>query len=281
MVLIDFTELIEKHGYDPRECTLLRHDARGSAAWAAGPSQFDSFVSYQKRNPSPYRKRPVAFQFIAAEPMPDGSATALFAAAHRIIDRFDYPSEGRLPVLHHPEFGDEDDGVLVEAFDLERLPEWDALAGRIVIRWGTGTRSWSQLPERQHKEVIELRRDRHEPGFPGFSAFRSQVSAVLALPSSWRSALSSVSGVYLLVCTDSGEQYVGSAYGEAGFWGRWSGYAKDGHGGNLLLKARGAHDYTISILEVASPDMSPGDIIRREGAWKSKLGTRAHGLNLN
>ena len=99
------------------------------------------------------------------------------------------------------------------------------------------------------------------------------------LPESWQGALSSVSGVYLLVCPTTGEQYVGSAYGEGGFMGRWRSYATNGHGGNRLLVAREKSHYAVSILEVASPDMSTSDIINRETAWKNKLGSRSHGLN--
>lgn len=101
------------------------------------------------------------------------------------------------------------------------------------------------------------------------------------MPTAWRAALASVQGVYLLVCPETGEQYVGSAYGDGGFIARWAAYAENGHGGNLMLRARPRTNMAISILEVASPDMSAGDIIKREQAWKTKLGSRAHGLNLN
>ena len=101
------------------------------------------------------------------------------------------------------------------------------------------------------------------------------------LSGSWRSALASVGGVYLLVCPKTGEQYVGSAYGQDGFFGRWQIYAANGHGGNALLKSRSQSNFSICILEVASPDMAPADVIAREAAWKAKLGTRAHGLNAN
>lgn len=56
--------------------------------------------------------------------------------------------------------------------------------------------------------------------------------------------------------------------------GRWRAYMANGHGGNLLLRQRGHQDYTVSILEVASPDMSRDDILAREGFWKDKLGAR-------
>ncbi|SDL62959.1 hypothetical protein SAMN04488026_10993 [Aliiruegeria lutimaris] len=63
--------------------------------------------------------------------------------------------------------------------------------------------------------------------------------------------------------------------------GRWSSYAANGHGGNRLLMERPRVNYAVSILEVASPDMSASDIIHREAAWKTKLGSRSHGLNAN
>ena len=87
-------------------------------------------------------------------------------------------------------------------------------------------------------------------------------------------------GVYLLV-SEGGEQYVGSASGQDGLFGRWMVCAENGHGGNVLLRQRGHRDYAVSILEIASPDMSRDDIVAREAHWKDKLGVRAHGLNKN
>ena len=63
--------------------------------------------------------------------------------------------------------------------------------------------------------------------------------------------------------------------------GRWRAYAMNGHGGNQLLLNRERSNFSVSILEVASPDMSARDIIERESAWKNKLGSRSHGLNAN
>ncbi len=122
--------------------------------------------------------------------------------------------------------------------------------------------------------------DPREPPFPGFSAFVIRISSLILCPMAWQSALSSVRGTYLLVA-DTGEQYVGSASGQDGFMGRWTNYAANGHGGNVLLHKSGHRDYTVSILEVASPDMSQADIVARETFWKHKLGVRAHGLNGN
>ena len=105
---------------------------------------------------------------------------------------------------------------------------------------------------------------------------------------SWKSALSNIKGIYLIVDTVSGKQYVGSAYGDECIWQRWSNYAKDGHGGNVelkdLLKINGEdykYNFKYSILEVCNMNLGNEYIIARETHWKEVLLTRKFGLNKN
>ena len=49
---------------------------------------------------------------------------------------------------------------------------------------------------------------------------------------------------------------------------------------NQLLKERGSANYSV-YLEILSSAMSQSNIIERENIWKEKLGSRAHGLNVN
>ena len=105
---------------------------------------------------------------------------------------------------------------------------------------------------------------------------------------SWKSALSNVKGIYLIVDTLAGKQYVGSAYGDDCIWQRWANYAKDGHGGNVelkeLLKANGEeykYNFKYSILEVCNMNLGNEYIIEREVHWKEVLLTRQFGLNKN
>ena len=88
-------------------------------------------------------------------------------------------------------------------------------------------------------------------------------------------------GVYLLTCPKTKEQYVGSATGDAGFWGRWQEYVQTGHGGNVALKSRDPSDYQVSILEVAGTSASTDDVKTMEGRWQCKLQSREMGLNRN
>ena len=105
---------------------------------------------------------------------------------------------------------------------------------------------------------------------------------------SWKTALSNVKGIYLIVDTFSGKQYVGSAYGDECIWQRWSNYAKDGHGGNVelkeLLKINGSeykYNFKYSILEVCNMNLGSEYIISRETHWKEVLLSRIFGLNKN
>jgi hypothetical protein len=86
-------------------------------------------------------------------------------------------------------------------------------------------------------------------------------------------------GIYLLTCPRTKEQYVGSATGEDGFYGRWREYYETGHGGNVRLKSREPSDYQIAVLEVAGSEQATVDILRAEQRWIRKLQSAEMGLN--
>lgn len=105
---------------------------------------------------------------------------------------------------------------------------------------------------------------------------------------SWKSALSNVKGIYLIMDEQTGKQYVGSAYGDECIWQRWSEYAKNGHGGNIELKEllrENGEDYKYhfkySVLEICNMSLGNEYIINRENHWKDVLMTRRFGLNRN
>lgn len=277
--MTDFTinELLERRGIDQSGTRLVRHDLRALAEWRQGPAFFDHFVSYQRDDSrTPYNNADVAVQFV-----PHGSTGAMFVGVHNILDEWQAGEKtARDPALFHPGSSYADWDWSHRRYDLKRRPELEDLVGRVVIEWGASTRSWSQWASNA-KPIVELRATAHDDPFPGFGDFSSTVDELLLLPMSWQNALASVGGVYLLVCPDTGEQYVGSAYGDGGFMNRWNSYVVNGHGGNVKLAARPRTNFAVSILEIASPQMSASEIIGREKAWKAKLGTRSHGLNAN
>lgn len=280
--MFEFNDVLTRANLNPARIRLLRHDAQGEAAWRRGGFEaFGCYASFQTQANSPYRgEMDLACHFLPSAALANGVQTALFVGATRILDRWPW-DEQRLPRIQDEAIINSERGQAeVEAFDLEWVDFARQYSERILINWGAGVRSWSQWSGRHRKDILELRLHAQEPRFPGFSAFQSRISQLPLFPLPWVGALTSVRGVYLLV-SDNGEQYVGSAFGVDGFLGRWRTYQGNGHGGNILLRARGHQDYAVSILEIASPDMAHTDVLAREAFWKDKLGIRAHGLNAN
>lgn len=104
----------------------------------------------------------------------------------------------------------------------------------------------------------------------------------------WKTALSIMKGVYLIVDKSNGKYYVGSATGVDALWSRWSDYVKTGHGNNKKLKKiiaengiEYANNFKFSILEIMSLNSGDETILKREAFWKDVLLTRQYGYNEN
>lgn len=181
----------------------------------------------------------------------------------------------------------------VYVYNLVRDKRFDALSERLVIDWGAGTRSWVQNFKQGGKEVVEVLPKGYVKEFPGFLDFIlrfDELKTMIENPTAnreWHRMLGSVAGIYLILDTLTGRQYVGSAYGDGGIVARWSQYARTGHGGNGQLKALFAErpnarsDLQFSVLQTLSPSLTAREVIAYEQLHKEKLGTRAHGLNSN
>lgn len=108
--------------------------------------------------------------------------------------------------------------------------------------------------------------------------------------SDWKAALENVKGIYLITDRNNGKRYVGSAYGDAGIWSRWSCYIGTGHGWSdqltELITKRGkkyARDnFVFSLLEYRSMKTDDQLIIDRESYWKEVMLSRGeYGYNKN
>ena len=128
------------------------------------------------------------------------------------------------------------------------------------------------------------------PGFYNFTLSYDQLTTMITNPDSnreWQRMLSSVSGVYVILHQATGKQYIGSAYGAGGIWGRWASYAKSPSGGNLLLRELLQEDpnshksFQFSVLRVLESGATKDEVLGQEALMKRKLGSRTFGLNSN
>ena len=270
-----FNALLKLHNLDLKGVRLVRHkdnrygkQASAYEAWLADDGRLESYQRVQG-NPEFHGARYLA-SFVATP-----QDETLFIGLYEVG-----PNVGVVPAGTRDRLTGEDVSGC-HLYDIERSDLLSEYRGRVIVEWGKGYRSWVQHAANQDKVILEIRRAAAEPPFPGFLAFSSRLSGIATLPATWRAALSSVGGVYLLADSVTGGRYVGSAYGQGGFWGRWDDYVRNGHGGNIGLKALPRADYQVSILEVAASSASNDDIFAMEARWKTKLLTRQFGLNQN
>jgi hypothetical protein len=171
----------------------------------------------------------------------------------------------------------------------------DHLAGKTIVSFKRTFRN-SYLIGKSYQDqlfVTQILEERMSLGdFPGYSSVLLSHKELRIIVThnltSWRSALKSVAGIYLVTDKSCGKQYVGSAYGIDGLWGRWCLYALFPHGNNTelkdLLKQRGdahAEHFQFSILEICDVKMAKEEVFARESHWKSTLCSRLFGYNSN
>jgi hypothetical protein len=207
----------------------------------------------------------------------------LFAGAHRVVGSATWGPDvwvGRGECWNYP---------------LEEMGDTSELTGRLVVNFTRPGRN-SYLNAEKWADVIALAevfpRRLAIGDFPGYRSVALTFDELRLVAgqglASWRAALSSVGGVYLISDTETGELYVGSASGAGGIWQRWTDYSATGHGGNVELRAvvngsglQRASAFRFSILEIADIHTGEDDVLAREAHWKRVLLSRSHGLNGN
>lgn len=269
MPVLTFNQLLIKGGLDPKRVRLARHKPgrhHYRALFDAAIKKEPRFAQYQETQVDPaIIKQLRNADHLAGFIVEPGTKHTIFVGVWDVLgERPPTPKE--------------------VVFETKLREDFDHYRGRLVIDWGlTGSeRAWVQRADNQDKVVAEIRRHIEEPAFPGFMSLSIELDKVETIPFAWQQVLRNARGIYLLVHRESGQQYVGSAYGDDGFFGRWKSYS-DGHGGNVALKElkANAEAFDASILEDMGSSATNEQIFDRETLWKQKLGTRVKGLNRN
>lgn len=277
---IGIVDLLKVLGFDDRlKSKLVRHqDARYDVPALIRDGWFDLYQSLQKRPVFKDCKQIVSF-------VGDGSKRARLVGVYRVLKQ-GASSTSLIPAnCPYQEWGTQS----VYHYELEKCAEFADLEGRVVIGWS------SELAFHQHLRnypVVEMfPKGRVLQPFTDYLDFSLSFNELTDLVNNanahrdWVSSLSAVAGVYLILAQSTGQQYVGSAYGLEGIWGRWCQYAASGHGGNVKLRALLDSDsaypnkFRFSILQVLPKTTTATEVIRWESLYKAKLGSRATGLN--
>lgn len=135
-------------------------------------------------------------------------------------------------------------------FDLRPTPVFAALSDRLVIEWTKDAVNWAKTGDQATSMTVVEISDPSSVPFPGFDSLLvsfEELQAVIADDryGQWRTALSSVQGIY------------------------------------LIADARHRQHFQFSILQVFSPSAPSAQVDAAEAHFKRALLTRQVGMNLN
>lgn len=187
----------------------------------------------------------------------------------------------------------------VSEYAIEEVEGFEGLKDKVVIDWGKGTLSWMQNWQ-STKNVRRIDQVNTGDDIPYFIRYEDVILSFSQLQKvvedkEWKLKLESLNCVYMILDKETGKQYVGVTYKDMkpgiknGILGRWTEYAKTGHGNNKLLVALLAEkgisyadqNFQWTILETLPLNVTPKVAIDRESLYKKKFGTREHGYNEN
>lgn len=183
-------------------------------------------------------------------------------------------------------------GEALARFDIQEIPGFELLKERVIIDWNNPVQ-W--LQHYNEMPVIRIDRGLIENNLPVFVRYEDVILNYIQLKTiinsnnpEWKSRLESCNCIYLILDKSNGKQYVGSTYNTKGIWGRWSEYAKTGHGDDVELKKcidsdpkYAEKNFQWCILETLPIKILQDQAIERESLYKRKLGTRKYGHNKN
>jgi len=276
--MITIQELLYNRGLAPSSKTkLVRHKDPHFDLYNMYTTQKDNFLTYQsQQGKDAFKGADYIVSFIGEE-----GSLSRFVGVFRILDCVQL-SDKQSSI---------DGGVFEFQYKLEEVTGFDDLKERAIIDWGKGTRSWVQWLKME-KEILEIQPGLHYKQFTDYFEFILTFEELKEIVDNqypvWKKMLSATSGIYLIQDTSNGKQYVGSAYGTDGIWGRWTYYVNtNGHGENLALKELVALDknharhFQYTILMLLPKTYTQDQAVKTEMIFKQKLGSRAFGLNNN
>jgi len=261
-------------GLDLSDMVILRHTFTKGGLESPSDLTPDKLLDYTRRQDQNNKlgKTPPRIWLIF---MADGGRRSRFLAA--------YENDGEVPTKLA--------GIL-RYFDLRPSEVLSSLVGRLVVEWPREAVNWAKnAADASAFPVIEVADPKTVP-FPGFDRVlltHTELRSVVedSRYAAWRTALGAVQGIYLIADTSTGQLYVGKADGSERILGRWTTYARDGHGGNIAMRDIAGLDpthprhFVFSILRVFGPSVPSADVDEAESHFKRALLTRQYGLNRN
>lgn len=285
-MLLKLSDVMRNAGLDPKEVKLARHplsDKRIKFCYDNG--FFELYLRTQGKKM--FKDGQYILNFVGTQGTTGRFEGCYLVKGVRSMEEITLPESFPIKPEKPPVF----------YYDLEKTDIMSDYVERLLIDWGKGARSWCQNGTTE-KEIIALMPHRNAQLVSQLTDFENirlsfdELESIVLAPdfySEWVGALSTTYAIYLITDTKTGKQYVGSASGKDGLYGRWSNYVDTKHGGNkkiqLLLKRypERYHKFQFSILQLLpkSLGVDKDRISKIESLWKNKLNSIEFGLNDN
>jgi hypothetical protein len=290
---MNLNELFLGKGIDPHDVLVFRHRPNEPELNKVFPllaaDRPDLFNAYQQTHGAKVEKAMTKARYVASF-IAHGGGKVLFVGLYKIgkTKPLTHAQYWRVPVhVELKKLGMT--GFVTESrasclwFNLTLMDFYTSWKGKLIVDWPPPERSWWR---RAHRNVIPVHAVLEDSALDAAMESWNEIdftwNEIAILPKRWQAKLSEWRGIYYIFDTSDGKGYVGSAYGAQNILGRWQRYAASGHGGNRLLRQRDPQNFRFTILELVSPNMEAGDVIRLEASWKERLHTRQpYGLNDN
>lgn len=282
--MLTFTDVLIKEGIDPKKVKLIRHSLTNKTFKEC----YDNGMVYEY---TCHQKADFSKGYEYWAVFISGSGTlAKFYSIYRVGAAVPDTAE-RIPKGLPKSEASKYDGKHA-IFKLEPIDILSEYENKLTIQWGNSARIWAQKGTTE-KEIISLQPDKKKvfPGYERVILSYDELNDIIDNPTAyedWIIPLSSIYAIYLIVDTETGKQYVGSAYNtKDGLFGRWSCYATTKHGGDKLIKAELCdhpdryHKFQFSILQVLPKTLSPIQVTDIETLYKEKLLSKRFGMNEN
>lgn len=267
---LTFAQIMASGGIDPTGALVIRHayvrEHEDGSVGIHGDSSDAEIMAYTRVQSANTRTFPANPPGVWVVFLPEGGDRARLWSV--LINQGEISHDGQL-----------------RTFDLQPSDLLGDFNKRLVIGWRS-PRTWRiNATTAAEYPVMEIA-DAEPVRFPGFDALTleyPQLQAVIREHryAAWRTALSSVIGIYLITDTRDGRHYVGKADGAETILQRWAAYATNGHGGNVELRNLNPATFRLSVLRVFDPATPTREVDAAESHYKYALDSRRHGLNRN
>lgn len=286
MALLRFSDILLRAGIDPRNTLLIRHTTSNRVfkkCYEESKEDDTMVMTFTREQNCGFSN---GFDYWAVFVSDHGTLCklyGLFRVGSAVPDTRDLMPVGYDRIDPDSFRGDR------AFYDLERMDILKEYENRLIIDWGSSVRTWAQTATNE-KSIIAIQNSEVFSGYEDVILSFQELEKIIGNPiayNEWYTALSAVYGIYLIVDKKTGKQYIGSAYGKEGLWGRWSYYIKTKHGGNELMKKLLEEDpkrykyFQFSILQILSKDEKYDHVVRIERRYKKKLFSEEFGLNGN